>query len=1045
MPTPTDARPLLIDDLAALRRKLESDRSEIGRWWRHFRLLARHQRDALPMYSALVALVDPDDAEAARAAAEAIRRRVADVPGQMAAYALQYHTWCHAAPLARWAIYYDWLADHEAMAGDDHDAVADALLDAMWSGVRPVLAAREPSADNQQASMLLGCAVIGYLFGYRRGADPRARRLFNEAIDRYPDMIRLATPGFIGEGSGYIQNVNVPVLALWHALLDWLGLEHDPKPVLDALEMGGRIVGPTGEVLGWDHHGHTPALCSAGPAMLARETGDASHLTNMRRLGLWHAKDRAAWASDARLWSLVWMPGACDESGEDRTDGDDSNDGDERASGWSEPAVGATLEAPGRAMRAFVAWDECLGDPSCIARSQADAAALSLELAGVPLLVDGMADRPRCEAFDYDPERMLTPDERRGLEAMLALRSQVVQRPMSTRDRLREIAYGTVGGANALVLDQRPEHFPRGATHGRLTREVRLPGLSLVAADVTTFHRADLGLRRVQRTVAMIDDAYLLTLDEVEAERDIDVQWQVHTPPGATVNDGVVCAATEQGPAITIARERDADEPAAVRADPIDLYPAEPYGGSTRVSWSRRVSNDTLATLLAPSDGERRGELDTLWTGGICNDGHAADRYPDTSEPLASGAFEDVIEALAAGPADRYRWLRCRATPPMGAASLRLNLPNLASWCWCNGEAAAMPAVPEHAKERLLPVVLPTRGRAVMDMVIVTPPEGGRLLRRPGAWHAAPPGPPEASLVRRGEGAWTIETQGRRDALYTAAAAKRAGYDTDARWLMVAKECLWAIDATRVAGPGATPLRTEQPVHALWDGDRWTTKSANVVPPASDRPYADAFAVAPNRVAVSDAPFAPVAPLGPLGPLGRRLADVLEAEDVDAIAALLEDADWRIRCAAAERLGELGDPRAAPMLRRVLASELDAELYPPLAKDADARPGLSVADLGRRSDAKRYRLAQALLTALTDLADAEALPLARRALAQPEHFYSVHRAAIELLGRCGEADDAALLETWTSFPEPNCAAAARRAVLGLASRMSSEPAVGLDF
>ena len=158
------------------------------------------------LYAALVALVTGDE-PSARQFRALFERRLLQVPADCRSHAAQYHTWCWAIPLGRWAVAYDWLADTPAFADFDHTAAADVLVDAMYSQVYPRIQARVPAGDNQIASMLLACGLIGYLFGVKRGADPRAQRLYRIAMDRGAEVAAHSHARFIGEGSGYMTEI----------------------------------------------------------------------------------------------------------------------------------------------------------------------------------------------------------------------------------------------------------------------------------------------------------------------------------------------------------------------------------------------------------------------------------------------------------------------------------------------------------------------------------------------------------------------------------------------------------------------------------------------------------------------------------------------------------------------------------------------------------------------------------------------------------------------------------------------------------------------
>jgi hypothetical protein len=78
-----------------------------------------------------------------------------------------------------------------------------------------------------------------------------------------------------------------------------------------------------------------------------------------------------------------------------------------------------------------------------------------------------------------------------------------------------------------------------------------------------------------------------------------------------------------------------------------------------------------------------------------------------------------------------------------------------------------------------------------------------------------------------------------------------------------------------------------------------------------------------------------------------------------------------------------------------------------------------LAAVGTDTGSKRFRLAQALVLALHNLQDRQALGLVRRALENENHFYPVFCAGVEFLIDLGEPEDHARIEFWASYPEYN--------------------------
>jgi hypothetical protein len=119
-------------------------------------------------------------------------------------------------------------------------------------------------------------------------------------------------------------------------------------------------------------------------------------------------------------------------------------------------------------------------------------------------------------------------------------------------------------------------------------------------------------------------------------------------------------------------------------------------------------------------------------------------------------------------------------------------------------------------------------------------------------------------------------------------------------------------------------------------------------------------------------------------------------------------------------------------MRAMLANEMRADLYPPTG-DGASGPSVAedVAAIGQAAVCKRFRLLQALLVALRELGDREAVPLVREVLGTTHHFYPVYHAAAAFLGELGGTEDVPLLEEWARYPEVNANHAAQEALRAL--------------
>jgi hypothetical protein len=1007
---------MLLDDVDALRRKLNGSRGSLAEKWRHFQVLAEHQAESFPLNPALVALVTGDE-RAARRFRNLLEKRLLQVPADCRSHAAQYHTWCWSIPLGRWAVAYDWLADSPAFQDFNHAAAADVLIDAIHSQVYPRILARQPSGDNQIGSMLLACGLIGYLFGVKRGSDPRAQQLYRIAMERGSEIAATAHAQFIGEGSVYMTGVNVVVMGLWHEFLRWLDKPFDRAKWLSCQQAGRNMISPAGLTLPWDAGGNFRAFDMVALALLARETHDAAPLALMDHLNMWHGIDHCAWFEDQRFWTLVWWPENAPEWPAREIPADKVFDG------WMHPEIGGCLDTPVNHMRFAQLWDICGGGQiGGVARPHTDPNTLILEVNGSPLFLDGMPTG-ECRAFEYPEEKILSDSEREVLQREIALFASVIQKKVTMRDRIRGFAHGCIGGSNALVLNSEPWYYPRKDVWGRGTLWAQLPGLRAVAADCTEHYTPHYPVRRAERTSLMIRDRYLLVLDELAADVPVSVSWQVHARPEQVERTTAgACVNTPEGPWAQILPETLA----ALTVEAVPGYPKDPVGGSGRVSWQRELQAGTMATLIVPGDDEAIAGATAAWSGGFAEiAAEQPERLPELANAVDAESLDALLEALAAAPATQTRWLRCRLKVPAGADYFRITVINPNAGIWWNGTCirAVNPAAPG-TWGKALPIALSAPASGEAELILVTRPDKGLLQTDNGLWYRRRLRP--EVQFKAVAGGWEIREGQAVLTVLSGAAARSVGWATDARWLVTANDG-WAavLAATRLTGPGVKPLSAQAVCHAVWDGADWTTQNAALPPVAATLPA--------KPMPVGALPTA--VPLAPAGSAGQRVCAAVTGRELASLVPLLDDADWRVQRAAVERIGELGDPAGAAPLRRLLEAELGRALYPEMTNLVPTGSlAQELAAVGADTGSKRFRLVQALILALRRLGDRQALGLVRRALANENHFYPVFCAGVDFLAEFGEPEDRARLEFWSSYPECNTKGAARLALGRIGAR-----------
>jgi hypothetical protein len=304
------------------------------------------------------------------------------------------------------------------------------------------------------------------------------------------------------------------------------------------------------------------------------------------------------------------------------------------------------------------------------------------------------------------------------------------------------------------------------------------------------------------------------------------VSWQVHARPEQVERTAAgVCVNTPEGPWAQILPET----PAALMVDAVPGYPKDPVGGSVRVSWQRELQAGTLATLIVPGDDEVIAGATAAWSGGFAEiDPEHPESLPDALRPPLSGAgtpssrsssslakdFRDegvlapekalprlgdppeavdaesldaLLEALAAAPATRTRWLRCRLKVPAGADYFRITVINPNAGIWWNGTCIrpVNPAAPG-TWGKALPIALPAQAGGEAELILVTRPDKGLLQTDNGLWYRRRPRP--EVQFKAVAGGWEIREGATVLTVLAGAAARTAGWQTDARWLVTAND-----------------------------------------------------------------------------------------------------------------------------------------------------------------------------------------------------------------------------------------------------------------
>jgi hypothetical protein len=1002
---------MLLNDVNALRRKLTGARGSLAAKWQHFQKLAEYQAESFPLNPALVALVNNDDAAAARFR-ELFEKRLLQIPSDCRSHAAQYHTWCWSIPLGRWAIAYDWMADTPAFADFNHVTAADVLIDAMYSQVYPRILARQPAGDNQIASMLLACGLIGYLFGVKRGSDPRAQRLYQIAMERGSEIAATAEAQFVGEGSGYMIGVNTGVMGLWHEFLHWLGQPFDRIKWLSCQESGRNVISPGGLLLPWDAGGNIRAFNMAGLTLLACETNDVSPLALLDNLNMWHGIDHCAWFEDQRFWTLVWWP-------EDAPDWPAMEvPVDNAFNGWMHPEIGGCLDTPKNRTRLAQLWDICGGGQiGGVARPNTDPNTIILEVNGSPLFLDGMPSA-ECRAFEFPEDKVLSDSERASLQHEIALFKSVIQKEVSMSDRIRGFAHGCIGGSNVLVINDEPWYYPRKNVNGVGTLWANLPGIRAVSADCSGHYTPYYPVKTMERTSLMIQDRYILVLDKIDAEEPLKVSWQVHTrPEDVTVTKTGAMVKTPEGPWVQVVPE----SLNVMKKENVPGYPKEPVGGSVRVSWQRELQTGVMATLIVPGDDEVLISSDINWSGGFADIApEELNCIPVLNEEIKAQNLDDLLSFLASAPADDARLLRCEMSVPVDADYFRITIFNPNAGIWWNGECIRpVDMTSPGTWGKSLPISLPVPENGKAELVLVTRSDKGMLQQEGGVWYKKI-NPTDVNFASLSDG-WQITDGDNIIKVMSGEMANNYGWDTDASWVIKYNDGNIAVlQATNIKGQDVAEWHNSSPCHAVWNGKFWLEFDAAL--PSSAEPWSAKPMLVEELSATK--------PMASADSAGFRVCQAIAAEDLATLVKYLDDTDWRVQRTAIERIGELGILAGAESLRILLEIEMKCQLYPEMTNLIPTETlTKEYAAIGSDTGSKRFRVVQALIIALHKLGDKLALPLVRKVLENKNHFYPVFCAGIIFLGELGDKEDIEQIKFWSNYPEYNAKRTAQKMLM----------------
>ncbi len=529
-----DQYPLFLGDPQALLNKLETATGPLKDLWQDYQNMLRDDPEARQkMLPFLAALTGKDMSEAK----DQLREKWTQLLASDQGHGLQKHTWCACGASIRQAVFVDWLHHRQAFSQEDLQLAAEVHLGIAFKYAYPTLASRVPSADNQNLSMTLYCTVVGYLFGHKLTGHATGRFLFAYGLQRLPRLLGLfPRDGYAGEGSTYTSHVNTPLFCLLHQLFETFNLPQNPKgfqpngsTFKQLIDIERKLIGPTGQMLPWDHYGWSQAINGAPLAYLAgleEQENQRNHLLGMiHRLGLGNKPGMMAWGHDNPMWTLIWWPASMNQW---------QDTGEPAAlTGWCLPRTGAALEDASRRTRLVQVWDRCAESFTAVGRMQVNPNHLILEVDGEPVFQDGVPAVGQ-DPFGFDPQQAmstLSDDARRRLANYAT--------PGSDRNLTRFVqsqSCGMLGAANAIVVDDIKAYWPGRSVEGNALWYGRSDVLQAVCADVTPFYQPAFDLTKAQR-ISIWNTRYGigLVVDELAAQTSHRWTWQAYLRPSASL------------------------------------------------------------------------------------------------------------------------------------------------------------------------------------------------------------------------------------------------------------------------------------------------------------------------------------------------------------------------------------------------------------------------------------------------------------------------------------------------------------------------------
>lgn len=819
---------LFVPSVPALRRKLKNSTGTLASMWRNIQAVPTAGGNGR-FFAAFCHLATGKD-EWAEMALHAIDEDLEKYLAGDLSLDIHFHTWCNAAPMARTAAAFDWIADSRAVSPKDRRRISEAMIDYCFKHPFNIAKSRTLAFDNQIGAMSFACTLIGYLFGVRRGRDARAQRMMAAGLMRFPDLVALSPRGgYSFEGSTYFCQIVAPMTTLYSALVEqitgedvfdrrWLDTGTTVREILD---LYSKLVGPSGLMPPWDHYGWMRCMSVMPMTYLASKTGDPRPIEVIESLELADEPAMIPWGADDKMWAAIWWPEREVQSSKFKVQ--KGAKASRRSSilnfelctlnspftPWALSTIGGALVASDKPWRLFQAWDRS-SHGIYVGRAQVNPNLITLDLWGSIFFTDGVPDHDLCRYFDFPPELfndVLRPGE---LDAYAAY-MRTFNPKFSLPKFVQGFSYGTIAGSNSIVINGEKHYTPANDSEGRLVAFASLPNLQLVAAEVAPYYQPRYPIASMIRTSVLAHDDYFIVCDTIKTDGpSLSFGWQAFTSGKVTAEGADLTIETPERVSLNVIPLFDGAKPTLTD---VPGYPRFPGLGSTLIEYHAQGAEVSIPLLLAP----RRGvtpvaDLSDGWR--IAAVDHERGEKLGLPGGVAGGKTMRIDDAALAGARNRgdaWVWSGRSFRVPGTAKGRRvfLHLPStVEGLCvWVNGQPvrARPQASTQHLNDNMLPLVIDVTDalrRGDNALVLAGESIQGKLVNRGVELMIEAPAANPINARPLGDGRFEITGDWGRDELLlnpTGRVVATEDYETDARTLLVqGKAAFAALRVTRL-------------------------------------------------------------------------------------------------------------------------------------------------------------------------------------------------------------------------------------------------------